>query len=67
MRAPGFEGVHMAGGEDWLLRPWMAGKCDYKDLKTPGVLDLVDIAIMNEALDVQQENEARGHDHAAKK
>lgn len=57
----------MAEGEDWLYRPWMAGKCQYTDLKERGRLDLADVAIMNEAIDVQQENEARAHEHANRK
>ena len=48
----------MAGGEDWLLRPVMKGLCKYEGLKD-GSLDLLDVAIMNEALDVQDENEYR--------
>ena len=38
----------MAGGEDWLLRPVLRGLCRYESLKD-GTLDLLDIAIMNEA------------------
>ena len=48
----------MAGGEDWLLRPVLRGLCRYESLKD-GTLDLLDIAIMNEAIDVQDENERR--------
>lgn len=45
-------------GEDFLLRPVLAGLCKYESLKD-GSLDLADIALMNEALDVQAENQRR--------
>ena len=43
---------------DWLMRPVQEGFCQYESLKNC-VLDLEDIAIMNEAIDVKYENEAR--------
>lgn len=46
----------MSGQEDWLLRPVLEGLCKYESLKDCSV-DLLDIAIMNEALDVRAENE----------
>lgn len=48
----------MPGGEDWVLRPVLRGLCRYESLKD-GTLDLIDIAVMNDALDVSDENEAR--------
>lgn len=48
----------MPGGEDWLLRPVVKGMCRYESLKD-GTLDLADVAAMNDALDVQAENERR--------
>ena len=51
----------MASGEDWLLRPVLRGLCKYESLKD-GVLDLLDIAKMNEALDVENENIKRSQD-----
>ena len=48
----------MATGEDWLLRPVIAGCCRYESL-LDGSLSLEDMAVMNEALDVQAENEKR--------
>ena len=48
----------MASGEDWLMRPVLEGLCKYESLLN-GTLDLVDIARMNEALDVKFENERR--------
>jgi hypothetical protein len=48
----------MASGEDWLLRPVLRGLCRYESL-TNGELRLFDIAKMNEALDVEAENQRR--------
>jgi len=48
----------MGDGEDWLMRPALEGMCRYESLKDC-TLDLVDIAKMNEALDVRIENENR--------
>ena len=48
----------MGDDEDWLLRPVIEGMCKYESL-TDCSLDLVDIARMNDALDVRAENERR--------
>jgi hypothetical protein len=48
----------MADKEDWLLRPVLEGCCLYESL-LDGKLGLVDIARMNDALDVQAENVRR--------
>jgi len=48
----------MGENEDWVMRPVVEGLCHYESLKN-GVLDLEDIARMNEALDVKFENENR--------
>jgi hypothetical protein len=48
----------MTDNEDWLLRPVQEGWCRYESLKD-GTLDLVDIARMNDAIDVKIENENR--------
>lgn len=53
--------VSMANGEDWLLRPILRGLCKYESL-TDGTLTMADFAIMNQALDVQDENERRYHE-----
>ncbi len=45
-------------GEEWLMKPILRGMCKYESLMD-GTLDLVDFARMNQALDVQDENEAR--------
>lgn len=48
----------MADGEDWIMRPVMRNMCRYESLKN-GELDLFDIAQMNEAIDVEEENRYR--------
>lgn len=45
-------------GQVWLLRPVLRGMCRFESLKDC-TLDLADIALMNDALDVQDENERR--------
>jgi hypothetical protein len=45
----------MDDGEDWLMRPVLRGLCKYESLKD-GTLGLEDLAIMNEALDVDECN-----------
>lgn len=40
------------------MRPVMAGMCRYESLKD-GAIDLADIARMNDALDVRDENQCR--------
>jgi hypothetical protein len=51
----------MSGEEDWLLRPVLRGMCKYESLKD-GTLDLADFSIMNEAIDVEFENQERLRD-----
>jgi hypothetical protein len=48
----------MESGIDWVMRPVVNGLCKYESLKD-GTLMLEDIARMNEALDVRDENQAR--------
>jgi hypothetical protein len=48
----------MGEGDDWLMRPVIEGMCKYESLKDKTV-DLLDIARMNDALDVRFENERR--------
>lgn len=43
------------------MRPVLKGLCKYESL-LDGTLDLSDLAMMNDALDVQEENEARYKD-----
>ncbi|WP_017402075.1 hypothetical protein [Acinetobacter sp. TG19627] len=46
----------MPDESDWLMRPVIKGMCKFESLKN-GVLDLADIADMNDALDVVADNE----------
>jgi len=55
----------MASGEDWVMRPVLRGLCRYESL-IDGTLDLFDVARMNEALDVNDENERRVNEALAK-
>lgn len=45
----------------WLMRPVLAGAIRYESLKDCSV-DLEDISRLNEALDVQAENERRAYE-----
>lgn len=47
----------MNSQEDWLFRPVLRGLCKYESLKD-GSLNLLDIAKLNEALDVESENQS---------
>ena len=51
----------MHDSEDWLMRPVLAGMCRYESL-IDGRINLVDVARMNEALTVQNENERRAQE-----
>jgi hypothetical protein len=51
----------MASGEDWLYRPILRGHIKAESLYD-GSLDLLAFAKMNEALDVQAENDRRMRD-----
>lgn len=48
----------MADGEDWLFRPVMRGLLKAESLLDTNI-DLEFIALLNEAIDVEQENQAR--------
>ena len=48
----------MEGQEDWLMRPVLRGLCRYESLRD-GSLGLEDIALMNEAIEVEAENAYR--------
>ncbi|HRG54415.1 MAG TPA: hypothetical protein PLG56_00105 [Lacunisphaera sp.] len=48
------------------MRPVLERMCQFEGLKD-GSLDLCDIALMNEALDVRDENTNRAHEAARKK
>lgn len=48
----------MSDGMDWMMRPVLGGLCKYESL-LDGTLGLHDVAMLNEALDVRDENQAR--------
>ena len=48
----------MMDQEDWVLRPVLRGLCSFESLRT-GTVSLNDIALLNEALDVEAENQYR--------
>jgi hypothetical protein len=48
----------MDSQEDWMMRPVLAGSCKYESL-IDGTLDLADVKRMNDALDIQNENQIR--------
>lgn len=50
--------MSLPSGEDWLLRPVLRGLCRYESL-IDGTLSLADVALLNDLLDVQEENERR--------
>jgi len=52
--------------KDWLMRPVLRHLCRYESLKD-GTLDLYDIAEMNDALDVEDENQSRATEAAKRK
>jgi hypothetical protein len=51
----------MNDGEYWIMRPVLEGLCHYESLVNCA-LDLSDVARMNEAIDVRNENRARAED-----
>lgn len=50
--------MSLPDGQDWLMRPVLAGLCKFESLKDC-TLSLEDIELMNNALDVKEENESR--------
>lgn len=55
----------MGDESDWLMRPVLRGCCSYESV-IDGTLDLVDIARMNDALDVNAENERIAYERQSK-
>ena len=49
-------------GEDWLMRPILRRLVTYDAILAGSPLTLEDFARMNDAIDVQDENQARWHD-----
>lgn len=50
--------MHLNDNMDWVLRPVAKGMCKYESLKD-GTLDLADIALMNDMIDLETENNNR--------
>lgn len=48
----------LSNGEDWLLRPVLEGICKFESL-LDGTLDMADMALLNDALDIKDENSSR--------
>ena len=46
---------------DWLLRPVVRGYCLFESLKN-GAIDLEDLALLNDAADLVDENRQRAED-----
>lgn len=46
---------------DWLLRPVVRGYCSFESLKN-GTIDLEDVAVLNDAADLFDENQRRAED-----
>lgn len=61
-----YTAVSMPGGKDWLYRPVTRGCCGLESLHN-NALQIWQIAEMNMALDVQDENEARARKAAEKR
>jgi len=51
--------VSLPDGLDFIMRPWARGKAVHFESFKDGTLDLLDIALMNDAIDVADENERR--------
>ena len=50
--------ISLPDGDDWLLRPVFRGLCKYESL-IDGTLDIADVALLNDAIDVADENARR--------
>ena len=57
--------VQMLTEEDWLFRPVMRGMIRAESL-IDGVVDLAFIAVLNDACDVEDENNRRARDAVSK-
>ncbi len=53
-----YEPVTMPDEEGWLYRPVMRGLIRYESL-LDGTVGMVDLAVLNDLIDVQDENDAR--------
>lgn len=60
---PSFDSVSLYDDLDFVMRPVLRGLCRYESV-VDGTLGIEDIAIMNDALDVQDENTWRAQEAA---
>lgn len=58
-----YEPVQMLTGEDWLFRPVLRGLLRAESL-IDGTVDLAYVAVLNDACDVEDENNRRARDAA---
>lgn len=56
----------LPGGEDWALRPVLRGLIHYESL-LDGTLDIADVALLNDALDVADENTRRSQERETRR
>lgn len=61
-----FEPVSLQDGEDWLMQPVVEGLCKYESL-IDGSIGLADIARMNDAISVRNENQRRMEEAARRR
>lgn len=61
--SPSFEAVSLPDDMDYLMRPVLRGMCRYESL-VDSTLGLEDIALMNDAIDAQDENASRAQEAA---
>ncbi|MBK3400048.1 DUF6889 family protein [Methylobacterium ajmalii] len=59
-RPPSFDAVALPDGLSWLLTPVRRGMCRYESL-LDGTLSLADIALMNDLIQAEGENESRAY------
>lgn len=50
----------LSSHDDWLMRPVLRGLCRFESLKD-GTLTLGDVAMMNEAIDIEEANKTIIH------
>lgn len=61
-----FESVSLPEGLDYLMRPVLRGMCSYESL-LGDTLGLEDFALMNDAIDAQDENAHRAQEASRSK
>lgn len=59
-RPPNFDAVTLPDGLSWLLTPVRRGMCRYESL-LDGTLNIADLALMNDFIQAESENESRAY------